>query len=177
MAFSFEGRDESAGILGRLTPGAAVPVAVADTLEQLQREARAYLGDEPAAFLYLVDADGGVRAIVINRKYHEATEKAERRTAIATALLVLCVTSLLGATLGSLGGWALLGFVTAAGLYALILLAGLFNEIEGAVVCEMLLILALLMVSAVQRGRSAAERVDAPVSLRGPHVPVKTNAP
>jgi hypothetical protein len=70
--------------------------------------------------------------------------------------LVFSVTCLIGASLGSLGAWALLGFVGAAALYALILRAGLFNEIEGAVVCETLLILALLLIPALQRVRSIA---------------------
>jgi hypothetical protein len=81
------------------------------------------------------------------------TERAERRTAVSLALLVFSVTCLLGASLGSLGPWALLAFIGAVTLYALILRADFFNEIEGALVCEILLILALLLIPALKRIR------------------------
>jgi hypothetical protein len=161
--FSFEGRDEATGILGVFRPGEAEPVVTAHTLEELEREARAYLGKEPDAHLYLTDGAGRVYRIMINEKYHAAVQRAERRTAISVALLVFSVTALLGASLGSLGAWALLGFVCAAALYTLLLRAGLSNEIEGAIVCEILLILALLLIPALQRVRRMAAESGAAV--------------
>lgn len=154
--FSFEGRDEATGILGVFRPGEAPPVVTAPTLTVLEREARAHLGREPDALLYLTDEQGRVLRIMINEKHHAATERAERRTAVCVALLVFSVTCLVEASLGSPGAWALVGFVGAAALYALILRAGLFNAIEAAVVCEILLILALLLILAVQRVRGIA---------------------
>ena len=64
--FSFEGRDEAAGILGVFMAGEAPPVVTAPTFEELEREARAHLGKEPDAFLYLTDGDGHVYRIMIN---------------------------------------------------------------------------------------------------------------
>lgn len=161
--FSSKGRDEAAGILGRHTPSEAPPVVTAHTLEELKLEARAYLGKEPDALLYLTDADRRVHQIMLNEKHHAAIDSAGRRNAISIALLVFCVTCLLGASLGALGAWALLSFVSAVALYALILRVGLLNEIEGAVLCEILLILALILIPALHRVRSiAAEPGAAP---------------
>lgn len=152
--FSFEGRDEAAGVLGTHQLNDTRPVATADTLEELERDARAYLGVEPDAVLYLTDGEGRVRRIMTNEKHHTAIERAGRRTAIALGLLVFSVTCLLAAV--ALGAWAVVAFVGAAGLYAVALRAGLFNELEGAVVCEIILILALVMISLWQRSNSFA---------------------
>jgi hypothetical protein len=149
--FSFEGRDEAAGVLGTLRPADAAPVATAGTLEVLEREAKAHLGSESDAILYLADGGGRVHRIMTNVKHHAAVERAARRTAIAVALLVFCATCLLAAP--ALGGWAQLAFAGAAGVYTLVLRAGLFNALEGAVVCEILLILTLVLGSQLQRVR------------------------
>jgi hypothetical protein len=154
--FSYEGRDESAGILGIFRPNNAAPVVTAHTLEELERKANAHLGKEPDAFLYLTDVDGHVYRIMINAKYHATVERANRRTAISVVLVIFSTTCLIGASLGSLGALALLGFVGVTVLYALILRAELFNEIEGAVACELLLILALLLIPLLQRFVSSA---------------------
>jgi len=144
--FSFEGRDEG--------PSEAPPVVTAHSLEELEREARAHLGKEPDALLYLTDGDGRVHRIMINEKHHAAREWAERRTVISVALLVISVTCLIGASAGLVGAWALFGFVSAVALDALIVRSGFSNEIEGAVVCEILLILALLLIPQLQRVRN-----------------------
>ncbi len=106
--FSFEGRDEDAGILGKHPPSEVPPVVTVDTLEDLKCGARAYLGKEPAVVLYLTDTDNCVYEIMINEKHHAAIENAQRRTVISVALLTFCVTCLLGASPGSLGSSALL---------------------------------------------------------------------
>ena len=154
--FVFDGRDDAAGILGTFRPGEAPPVVTAETLEELEQKVRAHLGEEPAAFLYLADGNGHVYRIMINKKYHAAIGSAERRTAISVALLVFSVTCLITASLTSLGAWTLVCFAGAVGLYVLILRVGLFNEIEGAVICEILLILALLLVPALEKLRGTA---------------------
>ncbi len=124
---------------------------MADTLEELRRETRAYLGKEPNAFLYLTDADNRVYEIVSNEKHQAALEIARRHTTISVALLTLCLTCLLGASGGSLGGWAVVCFFSVGTLYALILRARLFNEVEGFIVCEILLILALMVIPVLVR--------------------------
>lgn len=147
--FSFEGRDEDAGILGRHPPSETPPVVTAETLEDLKRKARAFLGKEPDAVLYLADTDNHVYEIMINEKHHAAVESVQRRTAISIALLIFCVTCLLGA--GSLG--SLLCFVGISTLYALILRFRLYNEIEGAVVCLILLFVIIMLIPVLQRAK------------------------
>jgi hypothetical protein len=147
--FSFEGRDEAAGILGQYKPGDAAPVLTAQTLEGLKQEARAYLGKEPGASLYLTDAENRVHGIMINEKHHVALERAERHLVISVALLIFCATCLVAASAGVAGKWALLGFVSTTALYALILRMRLFNVIEGAACCEILLILTMFSLAAL----------------------------
>jgi hypothetical protein len=147
--FSFEGRDEAVGVLGTRRPSGSRPVATARTLEELEREARAHLGIEPDDVLYLTDGRGRRHRIMTNEKHHAAIAGAARRTAVAVGLLVFSVTCLPAAV--SLGAWAILAFAGVAGLYVLVLWLGLFNELEGAVACEILLILALVLVSQLQR--------------------------
>lgn len=148
--FSSEGRDAAVGIRGRHIHNGATPIATADTLQELQHEARAYLGKVPEASLYLTDADDWIHDTMINEKYHEATGNAAVRTAICIALLMFCMTALIGAALGFPARWALLSFIAATALYAAILKAKMYNEIEGAVICEMLLILISVMISTVR---------------------------
>lgn len=143
--FSFEGRDEAARILGTFHPGEVPPVLTANTLDELERETRAYLGKEPNAILYLTDGDGYVYRIMMNEKHHAAIERARRQTVIAVSLLVFSVTCLPAAV--GLGAWAVFAFVGVAGLYGLFLQVGPYREIEAAVVCEFLLILALFLIS------------------------------
>ncbi|MEX0938716.1 MAG: hypothetical protein WDZ59_12720 [Pirellulales bacterium] len=157
MHFSIEGRDDASGILGIFNPNEAKPVLTADTLEELEQEARAHLGKEPDAFLYLTDGGRRVHRIMINEKHHAAIGRANRRTAVSVAILVFSFTCLIGASLAPLGTLALLGFVGTASLYFLILRWDLYNEIEGAVVCEILLIIVLLLTPLLQRlGSNAA---------------------
>ena len=152
--FSFEGRDERAGILGTFAPCGDSPVITAPTLEDLERDARTFLGNKPEELLYLTDCDCRVFRIVINKEYHEAVAQAHaavaqatKRATISLAILAFSVTALLGATIGSIGIWPLLFFVGAVILYSLLLTLGLFNEIEGAILCEIMLILAMAAVN------------------------------
>ena len=155
--FSFEGRNDAAGILGSCTLSEATPVVTACSLEELKREVRAYLGTEPAAILYLTDGDCRVYEIVINKKHHAAVDKAERRLGISVALLIFSITCLLAASLGSHGAWALLLFAGVVSIYGLIVGTGISNEIEGAVTCEILLILTLLLTPTPERARTSSD--------------------
>lgn len=149
--FSVMGRDEAAGILGTLTPNAAPPVVVADSLEALRREANAYLLKEPDALLYLTDADRRVYEALFNEKHHAAKDLASRRHAILTALLVFGATSLIGGFFGSSGAGALLAFAISSALYGFFLRAKFLNEIEGALFCEILLIIILISIPGLLR--------------------------
>lgn len=111
---------------------------------ELMQPARAYLGNDPEACLYLTDGDGRVYQVLICEKYHQAVERANLRTAIAAAVLLFCVTCLPAAA--GVGGWAVLAFLSVSAFYAVILRAGLFNVVEGAICCEIILILSLIAI-------------------------------
>jgi hypothetical protein len=64
----WRGRDKD-GILGIFEPGDGQPVATADTLDQLEREAWAYLGREPSASLILIDAENRIHERLINSSF------------------------------------------------------------------------------------------------------------
>jgi hypothetical protein len=150
--FSFEGGDEDAGILGTYTPGETPPLLTADTLDELRLKAWAHLGREPDDFLILTDDQGRVYEFLSSPKHREGGFKAEERLTVAIALLVFCLTCLIGSAFGSIGGWALPCFVVAAAVYGVIVRADFFNELEAAVICEIMLIMTLLIVAGVQKG-------------------------
>jgi hypothetical protein len=148
--FSFDGRDQAGGILGKLSPRVP-PVVLAETLDELRLKARAHLGEFPDAFLYLVDSENSVYEIMINKKHHEAIEKAWRYVGISIALLIFCLTCLFCSARGDLAVWGILCFGGISILYFGVVKLGFFNEIEGAVVCEIILILVLILVPAITR--------------------------
>ena len=163
----FDGRDDTTVILGTFNSPTTPPIATADTLDEVRRQALAYLGTDPAASLYLTDSEGHVYDIVINAKHHEAISRAEGRLAIAFALLVFSCTCLLGA--GTLGGWAPLLFLGTTFLYALVLWTRICNEVEGAVCFELLLIVSLIMWSVPHPApsRQRSHRADAAPASSG----------
>ena len=146
---SLEGRDEVSGVIGVYRPGDAPPVATAPTLMELAHEARAHLGKEPDACLYLTDCDGRVQQIMINEKHHASVERGRRHTAIAVAVLVFSVTCLPAAV--GVGAWVLVAFLSVSAVYAVLLRAGLFNVVEGAIFCEMVLVLGLFLIPILKR--------------------------
>lgn len=150
---SFKERDLTRGILGQFNPRAD-PVAVADTLDELRLKARAHLGEFPDVLLYLVDSENLVHERVLNKKHHEAVQRAGQRAAISIGLLVLCFTCLVG-TPGGLERWGPGCFIGISVLYIGIVKAGLFNEAEGAVVCEILLIILLILTTTLAQSWAA----------------------
>jgi hypothetical protein len=95
----------------------------------------------------LTDAEFHVHEMMVNVAKPSAIV---RGTAIAVVLLVFGVTCLIAAVLG-LGIWPLVGFVASALIYCVMLRVGLFNEIEGALVCEVFLILGLVLMPAINK--------------------------
>lgn len=161
-SFTSEGRDESAGILGKRLPSEEPPIATAPTLEELEREAWAYLGKEPDAHLLLTDSEGNVRALMSSVKHHEAIAiaRAEGDYVISVVYLIFSLTCLLGVALGGVSGTvALLSFVGVVSLYILMLRTKFMNEAEGALVCEIMLIFVLLLIPAIQKVRDHHNRL------------------
>lgn len=77
--FRFDARDESQESLGSFAPGDSLPVSQAETIEDLEAQAYALLGKEPAWLLYLTDDQLRVHRILIKRKHHAILEKSQER--------------------------------------------------------------------------------------------------
>jgi len=103
-----------------------------------------HLGVEPADFLYITDDQFRVRQTMINRKHHAAVDKAFRWTGLGYGLLMLCF-ACLAASPSNPGPWPLVFFLAAALLYTVIVVFGLFNEVEGLMFAGILLLLASIL--------------------------------
>ena len=143
--FSFEGRDDAKGIRGKLE-SASTPVVDGDSLDDLRQKARAYVAQCPSAVLYLADADKMVYETMIDKEYHDAKARAVKRKVMAGAILVFGVTSVSCIVAKAMVLEALWMFAGASVLYLVVVLTRVFNEIEGALVTEILLVLALALV-------------------------------
>jgi hypothetical protein len=158
--FTWEGRDVAAGIFGRRVPSEEPPIATAPTLEELEREARAYLGKEPDAHLFWVDGEGNVRATMSSENHYVPAERAEDWICHIVSFLIFGATCLFAAWVHSLGAAALLSFFGAVALYFLMLRAKIQNEGDAAVMCAILLFLILILLPAVQKVRDQANELE-----------------
>ena len=158
--FSWDGRDTSQGILGKLVTNTS-PIAEADTLEDLMPQALTYLGQEPEAMLYLTDLDNHVREIVINKKHHDHTERLRNHIFVLVALLMFCLTGLLASATSPFNAWIVLSVVGISILYLAVVRFQVLNRIESAVICEAILILGWLMAVALLR------KWDIPIPIGG----------
>ncbi len=161
---SYASRDEAKGILGTLSDVPA-PIAEDSDMRGIEEKVWAHLGREPDDFVYVADEGGRVLRIMTCDKHHERVEKAQRTTGIGWGLFILCVTTLIGSSLGGLGTFGIFIFAAIACLYLLVVLLGIQNEFEGVVLCEIILILILTMIPTLQKARNAKKS------------PVTTNTP
>ncbi len=82
---------------------------------------------------------------MINKEYHAAIDRRERYVAMSLTIMAFCVTCLVGTAVGGVGVWGLAYFGGVSILYFGTVRVGFYNELEGAVVCEILLILSLIL--------------------------------
>jgi hypothetical protein len=161
---SYEQRDVSAGILGNVTTEVP-PIGEAETREEIITIANAHLGQDPGALVYITDQQNRLLEIVGNKKYHESIAAHERRLCIGWALFFLCVVSFVFTIAEGLNWYGFGLFVGIAALYIGCVKLRLYNEIESAVVCTIILVLILLLIPAL---RAARERKQDPVNMQKP---------
>jgi len=137
-------------VLPRLQTGAA-PFAVADDLATLEEKAYAHLGRHPDDSVHLTDAAGQVHKTLRNESHWQSLKRQTRLHARAWALLAL------GRGVAGLGLFAL-----ATLMYLGVVPGGIENELEGAVLCEIILILALVLVVMYRKVQEARERAGPP---------------
>ncbi|MGC1276363.1 MAG: hypothetical protein WBC44_21890 [Planctomycetaceae bacterium] len=129
--------------------------AESDDLAVIEEKAYARLGREPEDTVYLIDRERRlIRALSVdNRKLYESIERHGRWQFIAWTLFVLCLIPFVASAIGGMPLLGLAIFALASLLYLGIILTGLQNEVEGAIVGFVVLILCLLMLPAIQNAR------------------------
>lgn len=150
-------RDEARGVICRLTAKSA-SIGTSESLEDAIEIGYAYLGRHPSESIYIANDADEVHKFLINHKYFAQREALEKSGCMGKALLVLCCVSFAGSVpLGvGLGGLAL--FATIALVYVFVVRTGIENEVEGAVVCLMILILTLTLIPPLKAARDRANK-------------------
>ena len=157
----YAARNEDAGILGSLreTPE---PLLTADSHQEAVEKAYAHLGRNPADLLFLADSSNLLYEILLNRQYHRDYVALTRAKLRGWACFAITATSLVFTASLGLGALGLIICGAAISLFFLLVLTRSFNEIQAALACLILLVVAALLThgnAAISRpNRSEASR-------------------
>ena len=135
----------------------------------LSRYAVDVLGREPSDGVYIADDEDVIRKVVFNDAYHKERENSERWVCMSIALLVLCLETFVGTLVTDAGFGGLVIFGGIAALYSLVVRTRIQNEVEGAVVCFIIVVLTFLLLPAVRavRQRSSDVREGRTIACNG----------
>lgn len=136
--------DLDQGIRGRITKKPK-PIGTADSMPKVAEIAYAHLGRNPSDLVYIADEAGIVHDIVLNDGFHAEQAANERWLCASITLLVLCATTLVASTFFPAGFADLLSFLGVSVLYFAITRTGIQNDVEGGVVCFIILLLVLML--------------------------------
>lgn len=156
-AVSYAEHDASLGIHGRLT-AKPNPIGSADDIADAIEIAYAYLGRNPSDAAYIADDDDLIHDVILNDGYHADQHKFEILLCSSIVLLIYCFTAFASSTFFGAGLTSFLSFIGVSLLYFAITRTGLQNEVEGGVVCFMILILLLLLLPALATARDTYNR-------------------
>lgn len=137
---SYEDRDETEGVLGKLTTSQK-PIAEAETRDEITQAAYAFLGRNPSGSIYITDSRNRLLEIVINQKYHADLTAQTTSKFTAWVLLVFCVASFFGTAKFGNPRAGLGIFLGIALLYGVLVRLRIFNLVESTIYCAILLIL------------------------------------
>ena len=149
--------DRERGIRGRLTKKPK-PIGAGESLADATEIAFAHLGRNPSDLVYVADAADLVHDVVINEGYHADQAASEKWLCGSIVLLILSATTLIASTFFSAGIGGFLSFLGVSCLYFIITRTGIQNEVEGGVVCFIILLLILMLLPAVAAARDAYKR-------------------
>jgi len=152
VVVSHDNYDEAKGALGRLV-SKSDSIGESESLDDATEIAYAHLGRVPSEAVYIADENDVVRKIVFNDAYHKERETSERWLCASVSLLILCLTSFVGTIASGIGIVGLLIFVVIAILYLVVVRTRIQNEVEGAVVCFIILVLIFLLLPAIKAVR------------------------
>ena len=147
----YSARDEAAGIIGSLRD-LPNPIGTAGTHEAVIDIAYADLGRHPSDMLYVADSIGLLYDIVINQPYHDERSASRQAIVVARTCFVLAVLASFATVVLSLGYLGLTLMGASIAIYLTIVRSEFLNEIEAGVVCIILLLLASLVIPAIQSG-------------------------
>jgi len=167
LQIDYSARDEDAGIIGSLRD-LPNPLGTADTHEAITEIAYAHLGRHPSDMLYIADSNGLLYDILINRPFHDERSASSRKIVVAWTCFVLTVLAFIATVLLGLGYVGLILMVASITLYLAIVRSEFFNEIEAGVVCVILVLLASLLIPAIQSAmRKSQNRTNNPMHGSG----------
>ena len=168
VVVSHDNYDDTNGTLGRLV-SKPDSIGDAESLDHATEIAFAHLGREPSDAVYIADDEDIIRKVVFNDAYHRERENSERWVCMSIALLVLCLATFIGTIVTDAGFGGLVLFGGIAVLYSLVVRTGIQNEVEGAVVCFILVVLIFLLLPAVRavRERSSDAREGRTIACTG----------
>ncbi len=159
VVVSHDNYDEEKGTLGRLV-SKPDGIGHAESIDLATEIAYAHLGRAPSDAVYIADDNDIIRKVVFNDAYHKERENSERWVCMSIALLVLCLVTFSGTIVIGLGFGGLLLFGGIAVIYVFVVRTRIQNEVEGAVVCFIILVLIFLLLPAVRAARDRSANPD-----------------
>lgn len=131
---------------GRITEGA--PFFENESKEAVENMAKSWLLDNSRETVYLA-TDGKIDKWLRNDAVDQWMEKYYHSSAVYVSHLVFLITYIIALQLHDYGWLALVLAICIAGLYQLLWRIKIQNEIESAVVCEIMNILGLILIPVI----------------------------
>ena len=154
IRLDYAGRDAERGIIGTVH-NLPEPIVESDTLDAAIVAGYAYIGQHPAASVYIADVNSLLHEILLCHPHHEQISKLQRSLFVAWTCFTFAILSLLATALMALGvaGLALAAFAIL--LYLLMIRVGFMNEVESAMVSLIFSILLFFLVPAIHNAWTA----------------------
>ena len=152
--------DANLGIHGRLTAKPS-PIGSTDSIADATEMAYAYLGRNPSGAVYIAGDDDLIYDVILNDGYHADQSKNEKLLCLSFSLLIFCFTAFASSTFVGAQLGSFLSFIGVSLLYIGITRTGIQNEVEGGVVCFIILVLLLLLLPAFAAAIDAYKRKNA----------------
>ena len=154
LRLDYAGRDEDRGIIGTVHD-LPEPIAECESLDAAVAAGYAYIGQHPAASVYVTDANALLYKMLLCYPHHEQVSALQKNLFVAWTCFVFAALSLLATAVFGLGssGIALAAF--AIGLYLLMIRVGFMNEVESAIICLIFSTLIFFLVPAIRTAWAA----------------------
>jgi hypothetical protein len=152
VLLSKENYDLSQGILGSLTTNTE-SIGDSDSLAEAVQLAYAELCRNPTVSLYITDENLVVRHFISHQEpidYRKQLNQAESWGCCSTTILIFAVVCFIVTIATDFGYMGFIIFLGISTVFMLMVLLKIQTEVESAVVCLIILVLALLLYSAIR---------------------------